>query len=223
MLRVEQALKDLNQNVLRTQLDAAFNPALSATSLDTPLDQAADAAYTRNGVENAVLESMHTSTTEAILQWPHFVDFPSLRSRYVSIFQLEHQRTPIDIGPVALQPYIATDDIDEILSAFERNVNFWYPTLSCDQLQDVRAAIISGSTQTDSIDACLASLVMALGCASQLIAGLTFVGSLPDFERRRRVERRRLGNMYFFSALKKLYVAHTDVSSGAAQCLLLTT
>ncbi|KAK4503342.1 hypothetical protein PRZ48_004257 [Zasmidium cellare] len=225
VLRVEQALQDLNHNIARGNTQShngAPQPVQSAASLTTPATQTGDSVHDGNEVENAVLDSMHTSTTEAVLQWPHFDEFPSLRDDYVSIFQLEHQRAPLELASTTMQPYIGADEVDDLLYAFERNINFWYPAVSQDQLDVVRQAMNGDSIQSDSVDGCLALLILALGCVSQVAYGLASDTELSFVETRIRGSRRKLGNMFFSSALKKMYAAHMEVSSKAAQCLLFS-
>jgi len=173
-----------------------------------------------NNLENAVLDSWHTSTTEAVLHWPHFDVFPSLRDDYTSIFQLEQSRPPIRTRASAMYPYVTSEDVDGILDSFSHAVNFWYPTMAQDQLERMRLIVNEGAFHEEGPNTCLALLTMALGCASQVIAGLTAGTTLlTDEEKKRRAGRRAMGDMYFDSALKKLYVAHTDVSSTATHCL----
>ena len=112
------------------------------------------------------------------------------------------------------------EEVDSILDAFGHAVNFWYPTTSSDQLHNARALITNGNFEdNDELCVCLALLVMALGCASKVTAGLMESAAVPESEQRRRATYRATGDMYFESALKKLYVAHMDVSSIATQCL----
>ncbi|KAF9877230.1 putative C6 zinc finger domain-containing protein [Colletotrichum karsti] len=176
----------------------------------------------QNNYENAVLDSMHTSTTESILQWPHFEAFPSMKDGYVSIFHLEQSRPAVKTRSTTMYPYVTTEDIDGIIDSFEHTVNFWYPTMSRSQLSQVRDLIVDGITEEDSILACLALLTMALGCAGQVTAGLTTGHALTDEDRKRRTARRAMGDMYFDSVLKKLHVVHTNVGSTATHCLFFT-
>jgi hypothetical protein len=163
---------------------------------------------------------MHTSTTESVLQWPHFDVFPSLRAGYEPIFRLEQARPPLAVRPAPVFPYAGPDDVDAVLASFARNANFWYPTLSRAQLAAARALLVAEAPMDDdSLGACLALLTMALGCASQATEGLADADGLSDAEARRRVSRRKMGDLYFDSALKKLHVAHLSVTSTAAQCL----
>lgn len=166
------------------------------------------------------MDSWHTSTTEAVLNWPHFDVFPSLRDDYIPIFQLEQSRRPVRTRASTMYPYVTAEDVNGILESFKHAVNFWYPTMSRSQLERMRAIITSGSFDEEGPYACLALLTMALGCASEVIAGLTMgTEMLSEDEKKRKAERRAMGDMYFDSALKKLYVAHTDVSSTATHCL----
>ncbi|OLN88989.1 hypothetical protein CCHL11_06017 [Colletotrichum chlorophyti] len=173
----------------------------------------------QNNFENAVLDSMHTSTTESVLQWPHFDVFSSMRDGYVSIFHLEQSRPPLKTRSTTMYPYVTAEDIDGIIESFEQTINFWYPTMSRSQLAQVREIISDGIPEEDSILVCLALLTMALGCAGQVTAGLTSNAAMSDEERKRRANRRAMGDMYFDSVLKKLHVVHMNVGSMATHCL----
>ncbi|KAF7554465.1 hypothetical protein G7Z17_g2936 [Cylindrodendrum hubeiense] len=185
------------------------------------IQEALSESHPSNGYsfDNAVLDSMHTSTTESILQWPHFDVFSSLRTDHTSIFHLEQSRSILPVRPNAMYPYVTIEDIDSILDSFENNLNFWYPTMSQDQLQSIRATLQAGVPSEDNVEACLTLLTMALGCASQAIAGLGPGEVLTEDESRRRLMKRKMGDIYFECALKKLYVAHLHTNSVAAQCL----
>jgi hypothetical protein len=162
---------------------------------------------------------MHTSTTEAVLQWHHFDVFPSLRNDYESIFHLEHSRLSLKLSNSTLFPYLHQDDLSSILESFERNVNFWYPTVSQHQFEIIHSILATGAPTDDSPQTCLALLIMALGCASQVTSNLTSAESFSAEEIKRRAARRRIGDIYFEGALKKLYVAHLTLNSTATQCL----
>ncbi|KAK3947841.1 hypothetical protein QBC32DRAFT_374004 [Pseudoneurospora amorphoporcata] len=204
-LRVEKYLHELNANsaasshfVNRSSSQPVLSPVVglsagrgsfSSGSLSelhiTPhlsLRPHLDELQNDNNLENAVLESRHTSTIESILQWPHFNVFPTLRNDYTSIFHFEQSRPRIKTKTANLFPNFDDDD---------------------------------------GLDVCIAFLTMALGCASKVTAGLMEGAALPESEQRRRATYRATarGDMYFESALKKLYVAHMDVNSIAAQCL----
>ena len=171
-----------------------------------------------SNLENAVLESMHTSTTESVLQWPHFNVFPSLKAGYTSIFQLEQARSPVILDPISY-PYTSATEIEEVLESFEHTINFSYPTMSRSQIEKSRELIVSGVRGLDSADLCLALMVMALGCASQVVSGLAKADPPSEPEILYRTERKRMGDMYFSGALSKLYVAHTSMNATATHCL----
>jgi hypothetical protein len=247
MIRMERLLQDMNSTLhceshvtsspFNRQRLALASPVLGSarsvgrSSFSSPVDTHPGTVHHRprtplsephnpDNLENAVLDLWHTSTTESVLSWPHFDAFHSLRDNYVSIFHLEQSRSRIRTRPSIMHPYVTPEDVDSILASFSRAVNFWYPTMSQDQLAKVRATVNSGSFDEEGPSACLALLTMALGCASQVISGLTAgTSTLTDEETKRRASRRAMGDAYFDSALKKLYVAHTDVSATATHCL----
>lgn len=166
---------------------------------------------------------MHTSTTESVLQWPHFDVFPSLRHNYVSIFHLEQSRPPFRTRPMSMCPYASAGEVDAVFDAFERGVNFWYPTVSRAQMKSMRAVMVDSSGEEfegGETQRCLALLTMALGCASQVIGGLTEGATMSEGEWERRRARREVGDRYFDCVMRMLHVAHTDVSPAAAHCLL---
>ena len=178
-----------------------------------------------NNLENAILDSLHTSTTESILAWPHFDSFPSVRDNYVSIFQLEQSRPSLRLRSSTLYPYLPPAELSEILGAFQHGVNFWYPTLSLSQLDDVQTLMAAGlSESADSIASCRAKLVMALGCASQVVSGLIDPGEGPISreERSYRASRRAMADVYFDGALKTMHLVHMEMSCTAVQCLFFT-
>ncbi|KAK3395352.1 hypothetical protein B0T20DRAFT_455256 [Sordaria brevicollis] len=243
VLRVEKYLQELNANIASSSNLAnhiSSNPLLSpAVGSSVGRGSISGGSLTEshiaprhdicphpdegdsvNNLENAVLESRHTSTTESILQWPHFAVFPSLRNNYTSIFHLEQSRPRIKTKAANIYPYTSEEDAGVLLGAFEHAVNFWYPTTSTSQMSSVRATITNGNfDDDDGLGICLALLTMALGCASKVTAGLMEGTALPESERRHRAAYRATGNMYFEIALKKLYFAHMEVSSIATQCL----
>lgn len=196
---------------------AEIHPGPQHHRQQTPLSE----PHHSNSLENAVLDSWHTSTTESLLQWPHFDVFPSLRDDYVSIFQLEQSRPPVRMRTSTMYPYVTAEDVDSIVDSFEHAVNFWYPTMSQKQLKKTRTIVTDGVFDEDGPSTCLALLTMALGCASQVTAGLTTnAGNLSEEEgRKRRASRRAMGDVYFDGVLKKLHFAHTHVSSTATHCL----
>ncbi|UNI24268.1 hypothetical protein JDV02_010031 [Purpureocillium takamizusanense] len=245
VLRIEQTLRELNSTITAystlggrqascssptahatttSYVDSppAIDTASSRTShpqIQTPISGAPPDRGANGAFENAVLDSMHTSTTESVLQWHHFDGFPSLRNDYTPIFQLEQSRPALSMKIATVYPYVTSEDVDSILDSFQQNVNFWYPTMSLRQLDRARAVLNSGATSEDSIESSISLLTMALGCASQATAGLEATVELTDQELRWRTSRRQMGDVYFDVALKKAYNAHLSVSSVSAQCL----
>ena len=169
-------------------------------------------------IQNAVLSSYHTSTTESVLNWPHFDIFPSLRQNHISIFDLEQARTPISEKPTALLPYLSSDDLGYIIHSFQHNINFWYPTMSRNNIHDLRSIMARGDLSNSSTS-CLAFLMLALGCASQSVEKMYSADdsdqSGVEFQR----SRSTMAEMYFDGVLKRLHVAHLEMSSVATQCL----
>ncbi|KAJ4264402.1 hypothetical protein NW762_005601 [Fusarium torreyae] len=208
----------------RTNSFSGSSPDLNlrrqSQAIQTPTSQ--DHRENVNNFENAVLDSMHTSTTESVLQWPHFDIFPLLRHDGESIFHLEQSRTPLPVAANPMYPYVDAEDIVAILEAFERNVNFWYPSMSQAQLVDIRATLQNGMPAEDTVHSCLCLLTLALGCASQAAEDLRFLSEPDIAEKDKRVRKRKLGDIYFQLALKKLHVAHLQVDSESTQCLFFT-
>jgi hypothetical protein len=181
----------------------------------SPHSSASDA----QNLQNAVLDSMHTSATESILQWPHFDVFPSLRQIYISIFHLEESREPIKVRSSTMYPYVNGAEIANIITSFGTSINFWYPTMSTDNLKAAKSIITDGQAD-DSTSSCLAFLVMALGCANLTISFPSVETNLPKTEIESRVAHHRaMGDVYMDAVLKKLYVVHLEVSTTATQCL----
>jgi hypothetical protein len=163
---------------------------------------------------------MHTSTTESVLQWPSFIDYPSLRRIYVSVFILEQSRAPILMKPSIMIPYVSSADIEHIISSFEHTINFWYPTVSQMKLKEARALVSSGKVD-DSTSSCLAFLIMALGCASQVTSGLVPEMNLSKEDMDYRTSRKSLADMYMDGVLKSLHLVHMEMSATSVQCLFL--
>ncbi|KAL4998339.1 hypothetical protein BDV10DRAFT_185379 [Aspergillus recurvatus] len=172
-------------------------------------------------ISNAILSQFHSSTTESILAWPHFKSLHALRRNYRgSVFQLESQRAPFGHRPSGVLPYMGQDELDCVVSSFEQNVNFWYPTLSRSARTEVEVRVLSNSL-ADDIDSCLALLVMALGCASELIRRVTMDHpDALDAEKQHRWQ--LLSGLYFDLAFRKIYLAQAECSTEAVQCLFYT-
>ena len=171
-------------------------------------------------MDNAVMSPSHTSNTELVLQWPHFEPFPFIRQLLAeSMFQLENHRSPIPSRQVS-HPYSSEEDVDRLLSSFQRVINTAYPVMSIFRLTQLRAKLSSGDLD-DSLTSCLALLTMALGCTGEVITGMreadhqSLVALVPQFTRFR-----FLGHVYFDAAIRKIYQAYAHTNTVAAQCLL---
>lgn len=174
-----------------------------------------------DNVQNASLSRLHVSTTENILAWPQFDRYPTLReSARVSIFNLEQGRTPLaGREPSHMLPFVSVDEIERITTAFEQNINFWYPTMSKGMLDQVKDKLSTGRLSNDC-DSCLAFLVMALGCACETTTFACQDDSEEDTQSQ--PQRKRLGDVYFDCAMNRMHIPLQEVSRSALHCLLFT-
>lgn len=196
------------------QLDSPQTTFSGAASADSP-HRELERESTPQNIHNAVLAALHTSTTESILQWPHFSSFPELRQTYESIFHLEQSRPAIVERTAAAMPWFNEQVLDEIIGVFETSVNFWYPTMSRGKILASRERILNGESDL-STGSCLATLMLSLGCAAQYIP---FDGDSWDGNLEFRRSRVASSEMYMDNVLKKLHVAHMEMSTTATQCL----
>ncbi|PGH14336.1 hypothetical protein AJ79_03158 [Helicocarpus griseus UAMH5409] len=177
---------------------------------------------TTPNISNAVLSSFHASTTESILAWPHFDNFQSLRDDHtLSVFHLENSRSSLPQRPTAMQPYVSRYDIEKLSQSFSRNINFWYPTMTRGKLRELQQKICAGHLD-DSIESCLALLIMALGAASDRISFHISGNQLNAEEAENLSQRKIISELYFDSALKKIYVAHFECTIDAVHCLFFS-
>jgi hypothetical protein len=180
---------------------------------------------THLNLENAIIESLHNSTTESILSWPYFEAFSSIRQNYVSIFQLEQSRPGLTLGAEPTYPILSEDRLDAVLDSFQETVNFWYPTMSMSRLGHERQLISQGNTEdTSGVDLCSARLVMALGCAGQVVRGAFYredvTASREELEFKQ--AERALAEQYFGGALELMHHVNSEMSCSAVQCLFFT-
>ncbi|KFX96493.1 hypothetical protein V490_03324 [Pseudogymnoascus sp. VKM F-3557] len=164
------------------------------------------------GVHNAVLSSLHTSTTESVLDWPHFDIFPSIRQNYTPIFQLEKSRPPLTTMTSAAVPYLRADEVQQVIEAFQSSINFFYPTMLKDKLVAVQNLVLSGNLD-DSVSSCISLLVMALGCASQVVSLLFNTSALTSQSLEYQISQRRLAEVYFDGVLKRLHTTQLEIST----------
>jgi hypothetical protein len=170
------------------------------------------------GVHNAVLSGLHTSTTESVLDWPHFDIFPSIRQNYIPIFQLEKSRSSLRTMTSTSVPYLRADEVQQVVEAFQSSINFFYPTMLKDKLLAVQHLVLSGNLD-DSVSSCISLLVMALGCASQVVSLLFNAEALTPESLEYQLSQRRLAEIYFDGVLKRLYTTQLEISTESTQCL----
>jgi hypothetical protein len=116
---------------------------------------------------------------------------------------------------------MSKSEIDSILQSFEHHVNFWYPTLSRAAKAEVELQVLSHGLD-EGINSCLALLVMALGCASELIHCVT-TDSLADSAALENQHRWQLmSGLYFDLAFKQIHLAQAECTTEAVQCLFFT-
>ncbi|KAH1283882.1 hypothetical protein KXW98_009107 [Aspergillus fumigatus] len=227
-VRSERLLQDMSAQLARVSgmLDgkASSQYHTSPTAIISPstINGAHRADSPGDHISNATLSAFHASTTESILAWPHFNDFQSLREDHsFSVFHLESSRAPLAPRPTTVHPYASRSEIDRVVHSFQRNVNFWYPTMSVAQAAEVQVHIAAG-VFGDSVKSCLALLVMALGCASELICSYAAHEDPNSEELELRSHRRAMGEIYFDCAFKKIYLAQAECTVDAVQSLFFT-
>lgn len=204
-----------------TGISAAFSPQ-TATSTEPSLVRrtrvlARDPRQDERRLDNAAMSARHASTTESVLAWSYFDAFPSLRHNYQSIFTLEQHRPSVVDYEIAEAPAIHVDEIRATIASFETVVNFAYPTVAVDRLEDVERRVREAKLD-NSIETCHALLIMALGCASQTVSLIDAPGNSTGKQHRSR----DLALVYFDLVLKRLQFIQLEVSTTATQCLFFT-
>jgi hypothetical protein len=136
----------------------------------------------------------------------------------MSVFNIEQSRSPISERATAMLPYVGSEDLRQIILSFQYNVNFWYPTMSYAKINDLRLVVTEGNMGNNT-PSCLALMLLALGCASQSMEKM-YGGDEPspmemDYQR----SRRSMAEMCFDGVLKKIHIAHMEMSTAATQAL----
>jgi hypothetical protein len=124
-----------------------------------------------------------------------------------------------------MYPYLSPLDLDSILDAFQRGVNFWYPVFSLTQLDNVRNLVSQGLLEsTDMVGSCCAHLVMALGCAGDVVSGLhRNEDTNPSQEETEfKKGRKSMAELYFDGALKAMHTVHSEMTCMAVLSLFFT-
>ena len=234
MLRLEDRLAYLTQQLsahpglspLPAESTTAAAPSPQTTTTDRQFSSVTgarqlvhDSRHRRNeSLDNAVLSARHTSTTESVLAWPFFDGFPGLREQYEPIFAIEQQRRgyPIDAS-VQPTPVPAPSEIQVAIEAFRISVNHSYPLVSTSQLADIEHRLLERNLDS-SIETSLSLLIMALGCASQVVASITEAHDRKSVDRKQMT----LAHTYFQLYLQRLSSVHLEISTTATQCLFFT-
>jgi hypothetical protein len=108
-----------------------------------------------------------------------------------------------------------------LLTSFQRNVNFWYPTVSKVTLQVLFEKARNGFVG-NSCEDCAALLVLALGAASEFIQLVHSDTESLGFEsRQQQSELMAMASVCFDEAMKLLTVAYMEISTISTQCLFL--
>lgn len=169
----------------------------------------------RDLTESAVLSSGHLSSAESLLKWPIFLDQPSIREEVnKSLLALEYSRSPFQNARYAIFPSVSMSEVKAIVSIFQQTYNFWFPTMSLDNLKSIQLRISHEDLEPSS-QSCLSLLVMALGCI-----GASVIDEDISVDESQKLKQR--GSAWFNAAMKMLHLAHIEMSVEACQCLLLT-
>lgn len=200
------------------------SPQISSSSIATDSARQTSGGYLGahdDDISNAMISSFHQSTTEAVLAWSIFDKFPSLCSeRNVSFFNLEKSRPSLlERKTTAICPYLVPGDVRTITLSFQKSVNFWYPVLSNPRIKQLEEKV-NGANLEPGTNSCLAMLMMALGCASEVAV---YTGNEVDIERDKKgAPSWSLSGKFFDVALKMIHHAHMETSAEATQCLFYT-
>ena len=152
---------------------------------------------------------------------PFAASFPSLRTIFRPIFLLEKNRPPIPFQARSIRPVFTTDEVQRLITSFQNNVNFWYPTVSKITLQCLFERAQNGFVDNTCED-CAALLMLALGAASELIKPVHLENEQPSFEaRRRQSELMTMASVCFEEAIKLLSLAYMEISTISTQCVFL--
>ncbi|KFY15635.1 hypothetical protein V491_05608 [Pseudogymnoascus sp. VKM F-3775] len=118
----------------------------------------------------------------------------------------------------AAVPYLRADEVQQVVEAFQSSINFFYPTMLKDKLLTIQNLVLSGNLD-DSVSSCISLLVMALGCASQVVSLHFNASALSKESLEYQQSQRRLAEIYFDGVLKRLYTTQLEISTDSTQCL----
>lgn len=203
-------------------LNAACSAQINTTSpVSTVTSMSHDARHhpggctIRDPTESAVLSSGHLSSAESLLTWSVFLDHPTILNETESSFlSLEYGRSPLRSNLYAIFPSLGLSEIKSMVTVFQQTYNFWFPTMSLDDLKFVEMRIHQENLEP-SCQSCLALLVMALSCVGASVVN----ENMPENEAQ---QLKLQGASWFTASMKMLHLAHIEMSVEACQCLLLT-
>ncbi|KAJ5418114.1 uncharacterized protein N7487_001664 [Penicillium crustosum] len=171
---------------------------------------------TMDPTESAVLSSGHLSSAESLLKWNMFSDHPSILEEAQSSFlSLEYGRPSFPSKLYGIVPSAGLSDVKNMVGVFQRTYNFWFPTISLDELESLQLRIWQENLEP-SCQSCLALLVMALGCV-----GASVIDE-EDSSESKSQQLKLQGESWFTAAMKMLHLAQIEMNMEACQCLLLT-
>lgn len=87
--------------------------------------------------------------------------------------------------------------------------------------EDIRSRLVAAKFDEDTYS-CLSFLVMALGCAGELVGSLSYPGVRQPDQTNQQNQWRLLADIYFDCAFKKIHIAQAEFSAEAVQCLFFT-
>ncbi|KAJ5975238.1 hypothetical protein N7481_008945 [Penicillium waksmanii] len=224
VLRMETSIDELKNmmafnargsNVVNEAQTSSTSPMSTIGPMSQDTRQHASVSTSKDLTESAVLSSGHLSSTESLLKWPIFLDQPSIREEAnKSLLSMEYNRSPFKNALYAIFPSVSMSEVKAMVSIFQQTYNFWFPTMSLDNLKSIQLKVSHEDLEPSS-QSCQALLVMALGCI-----GASVIDEGISVDESQKLKQR--GSAWFNAAMKMLHLAHIEMSVEACQCLLLT-
>jgi len=218
VLRMDGLLRSIHENLSDQQQQNLQQRAVTSPRFSDP-SSPDNSDFAK--VANATIPSTHISATEDLLISPIAAPYPSLRAQFRPIFLLESRCPAIPFQPRSIRPVFTTSEAERLLNSFQRNVNFWYPTVSKATLQNLFERVRNGFVENTCED-CAALLVMALGAASELVQLVHSSTKSHGFEsRQHQSELMTMASVCYDEAMKLLNVAYMEISTISTQCVFL--
>lgn len=223
-LRSEQLLHDI-----QSTLTSMVRGGVLHHSDQTPVSPQGQLSYTVDNntqegispIDNATLAPLHSSNTESILRWHLFDNVPLLRGRSsFSVFEMEYTRPPLSSLASVMCPYAGDDKVNQIINAFQKSVNSWYPVIAFENILDIRRKVVQGELDND-IQSCLALLVMALGSAAELVFSICQDDLVDHDIVNSESQAKALAQRYFDTAMRSFHIVSETLAIKSVQCLFL--